>query len=107
MPRGKPKESKNKVIKQDITIEKDIIIEQPKIIEKKDKILKVNYNCDLCNSPIYSSPYRIQLQNITGKAPWHRDCKVEKLQICDNCAKELNDIIDKYILKKNPSLSKW
>jgi hypothetical protein len=71
----------------------------------KDK--KINCYCDLCNSPIYSSPCRIQLQNLTGKAYWHRDCNIERAVICDKCASELNTIIDKFIIDKNPSLKKY
>lgn len=75
--------------------------------KNKSTFEKVSCYCDLCNSPIYSSPNRIQLQHLTGKAYWHRDCSIEKLSICNNCANELNDLVDKFVLKKNPSLKKY
>lgn len=83
MPRGRP-------IKTDTTEDK-----------------RVNCYCELCNSPIYSSPTRILLYSLTGKASWHRDCNIEKAAICDKCASELNTIIDQFIIEKNPSLKKY
>lgn len=110
MPRGRPKGSKNhskvEIVKQDITQE---VIEKKTVITTEEKItkpLKINAHCDLCNAPIRSSPYRVQLQSLTGKASWHRVCKLEKLLICESCAQELSDTIDKFILKKNPALKK-
>lgn len=83
MPRGRPR-------KTDITEDK-----------------RVNCYCELCNSPIYSSPTRILLYSLTGKASWHRECSAEKLSICNECSSELNNLIDNFILEKNPSLRKF
>lgn len=109
MPRGRPVGSKNKV-KNDVEITKvDITEEVVKTSEKpkKEKELKVKCYCNLCNSPIYSSPYTARLQDLTSKANWHRNTKIETVCMCDKCAKELNTMIDNFIIKKNPSLSKW
>lgn len=101
---GRPKGSKNKstieIIKSDITKP----IEQPvKSNKKLDKILI----CELCGNEVKDSLANINLIAITGKATWHRECKVDRLNICNDCCKELNNLIDNFIIKKNASLKKW
>ena len=107
MPRGRPKGSKNikkEIIKVDIT-EETKNDENQKV--EKIKPVKSLGECQLCKSNIYSYPITIRLESITGKANWHRLCKFDKLLVCNNCAKELNDVIDKFCTKKNPELKKW
>lgn len=108
MPRGRPPGSKNAITLEKVNIlqeEKSVVEEVKVAIPKKE--LKVNCKCDLCDRPIYSSPYKIRLQDLTSKATWHRECSIEKASLCENCAKELNDLIDKFVLKKKPSLKKY
>lgn len=108
MPRGRPPGSKNKSTLEKVNIlqEKEVVEEPIKVVlPVKDK--KVNSYCDLCDSPIYSSPYKVRLQDLTSKATWHRKTKFDKLCLCEKCAAELNDVIDKFILAKKPSSSKW
>ena len=113
MPRGRPRKntSETTIKKVDITKEDTptevMGVEVKEKKKKPTKELKAVCNCTLCDSPIYSSPYRVQLQNLTGKASWHKECSVENLVLCSNCAKELNSAIDAFILKKNKSLKKF
>lgn len=124
MPRGRPPGSKNAVTLEKVNIlqEEKSVVEEVKIkkvditepsvsteevAEKPKKEIKVKCYCSLCNSPIYSSPYTARLQELTSKASWHRKTKIETVCMCEKCAKELNTMIDNFIIKKNPSLSKW
>ena len=113
MPRGRPRKNTSEAVikKVDITKEETptevMGVEVKEKKKKATKELKAVCNCTLCNSPIYSSPYRVQLQNLTGKASWHRDTKVDTVCMCSKCANEFNAVVDKFIVKKNPSLSKW
>ena len=63
--------------------------------------------CDLCSSLIYSSPTIIRLPEVTGKASWYRNCKLDKLNLCEKCAIELNEQLDNFILSRNSSLRKF
>lgn len=89
MPRGRPKGSKNK-----------------KNIQTTPQNNNTN-KCDVCNKFSDSSLIYIRLEGLTGKATYHRDCKKDNLKICGQCAKELNEVIDKFLIKKNPALRKF
>lgn len=111
MSRGRPKGSKNKIKK----IENEVLFsteEQPQEVKtttddkKPSKPLKVVCTCDLCGSDIYSSPYIARLQEMSGRAYWHRDCNQDSLRLCKDCSSELSSVIDKFLIEKNPNLSK-
>ena len=104
MPRGRPKKNIN-IFKTDVSEHKDET--QKEVTQSKNKTIKVICTCSLCGKEIFSSPNIIRLQEITGKASWHRNCKTNNLCVCEKCSKELNSVIDKFLLTKNPSLSKW
>ena len=78
-------------------------------VEEAEEIKKYKYSsfCELCNKEIYCSPVKLTLSIITGKSSYNRDCKKDILSVCDNCAKELSSLVDKFILDKNPSLRKY
>lgn len=77
-----------------------------KSTKKSDSKLKLN-TCMICNKEYDSSLIRIKLESLTGKSNFHRECKIDTLDICPKCALELSNIVDKYIIKKNPSLRKF
>lgn len=121
MPRGRPKGSKNKTTLEkmnllDITevsppptpVIKDKPIENSTAVVKDVATLavKVSSVCEICGSPIYASPCILHIGRITGKAEYFREATSTKLSVCYNCSKELSDLIDKWLLKKNPKLMK-
>lgn len=115
MPRGRPKGSKNKSKDIEITTSKIDIFEEKEpnknvsvteIISTIETI-KPKAQCDLCGDSIYSQGNYINLNILTSKATWHRNCNKDRLCLCNNCAKELNNLIDTFILQKNPKLNKW
>ena len=71
---------------------------------KQNKVIAV---CDLCNKEIFITPILARLDSITGKASWNRNCSTDKLVLCTDCAKSLNDLIDNFVIKKNPNLNKF
>ena len=89
MGRGRPKGSKNK----------------PK--NTNTNIVAGTNKCDICNCLTDSSLIYIRLEGLTGKSTYHRDCRLDKLKICGKCANELNEVIDKFLIKKNPALKKF
>lgn len=121
MPRGRPRGSKNKT-----TLEKMNLLDIPEIsppptsvvkdtnIENKTPVVqdvatpavKVSYVCEICGGPIYSNPCILHIGRITGKAEYFREASSTKLSSCYKCSKELSDMIDKWLLKKNPKLMK-
>lgn len=68
--------------------------------------VKVSSICEICGSPIYANPCILHIGRITGKAEYFREATSTKLSVCYNCSKELSDLIDKWLLKKNPKLMK-
>ena len=107
---GRPKGSKNKIIKLDFnnieTREEPKVKEEVKEVKKKTEKEIPHTQCDLCNGNIYSTPYNIRLSSLTAKATWHRNCSVESLNLCKKCSEELNTLIDDFIIKKNKNLKK-
>lgn len=123
MPRGRPKGSKNKP-KVDVSNVQtfsivNILEEKSKEVSHDDYLLskeeqeslkdklKVISQCDLCGKDIYSSPHTIQLNLFTGLAYWHRNCKTNILSLCEDCAKQFNQMVEEFILSKNPQLKKY
>lgn len=54
--------------------------------------------CNLCNSPINSSPRVINISQLSGFAPYHFDI-IPLIKVCDNCAVEFKDMIEKWLIK--------
>lgn len=125
MPRGRPKGSKNKA-----TLAKTNLLELPEVLapspatKVKENTVEINTSskqvvqdvatpaakvssyCQICGSPIYSSPCILHIGRITGKAEYFREATSNKLTVCSKCSKELSDVIDKWLLNKNPKLMK-
>lgn len=121
MPRGRPKGSKNKT-----KLQKMNLLDIPEVSPPPTPVVKETYKendtavvqdvatpavkvssiCEICGSPIYASPCILHIGRITGKAEYFREATSTKLSVCYNCSKELSDMIDKWLLKKNPKLMK-
>lgn len=99
MPRGRPK--KQKIVETNNQINNIETEEKPKHSKKEYYVI-----CDLCGNKIYSSPRRIPLTHLTGMAFWYRNCKIDKLCICTECAEDLNNTVEKFILSKNKALKR-
>lgn len=83
------------------------IVEEKKSSIEPSKPRKVMVICDKCHKDIYCSPITINLSHLLGQASWHRDCKLERINLCTDCGRELNTLVDKWILKDNKDYYKW
>lgn len=125
MPRGRPKGSKNKStlmkmelpdsIKEQYTSISDITKtpeEQPAILKsvklsEYQSLPKYHYCCEVCERNFPGSPNPIDFMRLTGKADYYRESRSRKLYVCNECALELSDVVDRWLLKKNPKLRKF
>ena len=58
-------------------------------------------SCDRCHVKILSGEKIVNLTYLTGVAPWHRKSSIDRVCLCNSCAKELNSIIDNWLLNEN------
>ena len=65
-------------------------------LEKQHKESKPVCQCELCKSEIYSSPHMINFNYLTGVSNWHRFQMPVQMKLCDNCAKSLSKIVEKW-----------
>lgn len=82
----------------------DGVIENPPEVEKKNISPKVKKNnvpvCSRCGREIKTTPYRLNLTYLTGGiASWHRYTADDKPILCKDCATDLSNVIDKWLLK--------
>lgn len=64
--------------------------------------------CDRCHEKIISGEKNINLTILTAMASWHRDVNKDRICLCTNCAKELNKVIDEFLLNNGKGMeSKW
>lgn len=107
MPRGRPKGSKNKSTLMKTTEEIPVIQEEKKPEVKKEFTSKYSYCCDVCEKTFPGSPNPIDFIRLTGKADYYRESRSRRLYVCNECALELSDVVDRWLLKKNPKLRKF
>ena len=117
MPRGRPKGSKNKgtLMKMNLlddapektTEETPVVQEEKKPEVKKEFTSKYSYCCDVCEKTFPGSPNPVDFMRLTGKADYYRESRSKNLYICNDCALELSDVVDRWLLKKNPKLRKF
>jgi hypothetical protein len=55
--------------------------------------------CERCGKKVPSSLIIMNMTSLTGKASWHREIP-DKPKVCDECAKKLSDLVDKWWLEK-------
>ena len=125
MPRGRPKGSKNKStlmkmelpdsVKEQYTSISDITKtpeEKPSILKpvklsEYQSLPKYHYCCEVCGRSFPGSPNPIDFIRLTGKADYYRESRSRRLYVCNECALELSDVVDRWLLKKNPKLRKF
>lgn len=107
MPRGRPRknpipstetsESVNEPVNKSAKETKE-----SKLLEGYEFLTQVKYDalsvCDRCHKKIISGERDINLTYLTGMAPWHRMVSLDKVCLCGDCAKELNGMIDKWLI---------
>lgn len=56
--------------------------------------------CTRCGKPISNTnPFRVNLAYLTSVASYHREVKEDVPILCNDCAKGLSDVVDKYLIK--------
>ena len=80
------------------------VIENPPEAEKKGIFSKVKKNnvpvCSRCGKEIKTSVYRLNLTYLTGGiASWHRYTAEDKPILCKDCAIDLSNVIDKWLIE--------
>lgn len=80
------------------------VIENPPEAEKKNISSKVKKNnvpvCSRCGKEIKTSVYRLNLTYLTGGiASWHRYTAEDKPILCKDCAIDLSNVIDKWLIE--------
>lgn len=118
MPRGRPKGSKNKstlakmnILETPIVSTSEKVSEEykPEIVSepKKEIALKNAFVCEICKETVIGSPYSLDFTRLTGKPDYHREARSSRMLVCNKCSKELSDVVDRWLLKKNPDLRKF
>lgn len=90
---------------KDFGVKKDIEVKEPKKVKKETKI-KPTCQCEICGKDIFSDPMKIDVNILTGMAEYWRSSK-RYIKSCGDCCKELNKVIDDWLLDKNPNLCKF
>lgn len=55
--------------------------------------------CIRCGKPISNTnPFRVNLAYLTSVASYHREVKEDVPILCNECAKGLSDVVDKYLI---------
>lgn len=118
MPRGRPKGSKNKstlakmnILEAPIAPSCEKVLEEPLpevVVEpKKDVAPKNSFVCEICRQTVVGIPYSLDFTRLTGKPEYHREARSSRMLVCNKCSKELSDVVDAWLLKKNPGLRKF
>ena len=123
MPRGRPKKKVTEPFKlvddqhnapkcQNDTLENDTLGENDTLKNAEDttennaetiKGRKSNSKqyplCTRCGKPISNTnPFRVNLAYLTSVASYHREVKEDVPILCNECAKGLSDVVDKYLI---------
>lgn len=109
---GRPKGSKNKsTIEREVLPQVDSGDNSGNNVDKIGNVEKVEVEiksrgkqkeyrkCDRCGKEIYCEPWKIDTNMLTGKAEYWRNIP-RRLSICNECAKELSDLVEKFFLEK-------
>lgn len=65
----------------------------------KSKPQKDYPTCDLCGAECMCDRIKLNLTYLTGKATWHREVKQDLFYLCHNCGREMNKMIDDWLLE--------
>lgn len=111
MPRGRPRKNPPPVETEVVKLVKEDSIEK----EKENKLPKgyefltqVQYDklpeCNRCHKKIVSGEKNINLTYLTGMASWHRMVSLDKVCLCSDCGKELNKMIDDWLINEGKGI---
>ena len=115
---GRPKGSKNKNTVTKVESKKTAVnnttnvinttnstetTEAKKVPKADSKPITAKYECELCGKPIYDSPRIIRCTELTGFALYYRSIQ-DQYKVCNECGKEFNDIVEKWLIKKGAKL---
>lgn len=118
MPRGRPRKNPIAPIATDPEIkttakENIAASEKNSVTSEGEKNISPIANkfsplCDRCHNPIPTGERNINLSILTNMASWHRDVSIDRVKLCPACAKELNSLIDKWLINDGKGISpKW
>lgn len=100
MPRGRPR-------KNPLPVEAEINepvkeVKEGKLPKGYKFLTQAQYDklfeCDRCHKKIISGEKNINLTYLTGMAPWHRRVSLDRVCLCSDCSKELNEMIDSWLI---------
>ena len=103
MPRGRPRKNPIPSTETSEPVNKSVKeTKESKLPEEYGFLTQAKYDalsvCDRCHKKIISGERDINLTYLTGMAPWHRMVSLEKVCLCGDCAKELNMLIDNWLI---------
>ena len=116
MPRGRPKKKVTEPFKlvddqhnapkcQNDTLENDTLGENDTLENNVESTKGHKSNskqyplCTRCGKPISNTnPFRVNLAYLTSVASYHREVKEDVPILCNDCAKGLSDVVDKYLI---------
>lgn len=114
MPKGRPKKKVTEPFKlvdapkcQNDTLENDTLENAEGTTENNTESTKSRKSstskqyplCTRCGKPISNTnPFRVNLAYLTSVASYHREVKEDVPILCNDCAKGLSDVIDKYLI---------
>ena len=110
MPRGRPR--KNPPPVEDKVTEPVKEVKEGKLPKGYELLTQAQYDklpeCNRCHKKIVSGEKNINLTYLTGMAPWHRTVSLDRVCLCNDCAKELNAMIDKWLINDGKGVAaKW
>ena len=73
--------------------------------KENDKEKSSHSVCDRCHKPHDFTERKLNLSLLTGMASWHRDVMVDKVSLCYDCSKELNKLIDDWLINKGKGVT--
>ena len=96
-------ESKKKATNTLETQETTETTEAKKVPKADSKPISAKYECELCGKPIYDSPRIIRCTELTGFALYYRSIQ-DQYKVCNECGKEFNNMVEKWLIKKGAKL---
>lgn len=108
MPRGRPRKKVTEPFKlvdapkcQNDTLEEtnDTLENNMESTKGRKSNSKQYPLCTRCGKPISNTnPFRVNLAYLTSVASYHREVKEDVPILCNDCAKGLSDVVDKYLI---------
>ena len=113
MPRGRPRKnplSETEIVAPAKEIKKET--KETKIPKGYEFLTQAQYDklpeCSRCHKKIVSGERNINLTYLTSMAPWHRSVSLDRVCLCTDCGKELNGIIDNWLINDGKGVdAKW